>query len=228
MSQDEMRTWRTQTTPGGGWIPWRPGYWLPRRWTTRLDGDHLRYKVELDFETGDNGPQCRSVRLTARDDEAAISARDIRSVPIAACIDQAVSSAAQRGEETAGQIRISLGGSDLNEVLTHNRPRQDRRTTDRHLREVAAVYRAATTKPTKAVEDHWSPVSYSTAARWVMQARRRGFLPPTKSGVGGTPRPEDPNPRKPARGTSPITKSKPGGRRDKRERTVEKLETKEH
>lgn len=57
----------------------------------------------------------------------------------------------------------------------------DSRTNDARLHEVAEVYTAAqeTGKPTEAV-GHELFTSYSTAARLVMEARRRGFLPPAE------------------------------------------------
>lgn len=61
------------------------------------------------------------------------------------------------------------------------------RVTDDHLRDVARIYREAegqigsrgVPEPTKAVYEHFKDqASRPTAARWVMEARRRGFLPP--------------------------------------------------
>ena len=56
-----------------------------------------------------------------------------------------------------------------------------------HLRRVAEVYRAAMRAgkvPTQEVADHFGK-SHSTAARWVMQARREGFLGAAKPGAAG-------------------------------------------
>lgn len=53
------------------------------------------------------------------------------------------------------------------------------RITDKHLTEVAEVYKAADVDgrpPTRAVADHFR-TSHSTAARWVGLARSRGILP---------------------------------------------------
>ena len=64
---------------------------------------------------------------------------------------------------------------------------------DDHYREVAEVYAAAWRSgpsPTKSVERQFQ-VSHSTAARWVHECRKRGFLGPTeKRRAGGVLLPE--------------------------------------
>lgn len=58
---------------------------------------------------------------------------------------------------------------------------------DDHYRDVADIYRQAVSQrrpPTKAVASHWVRHS-STAARWVMEARKRGHLGPTRQGKAG-------------------------------------------
>jgi hypothetical protein len=58
---------------------------------------------------------------------------------------------------------------------------------DEHYKTVAAIYRAALVDPkrrktpTKAVQEHFT-VAKPTAARWVMECRRRGLLDPTTRG----------------------------------------------
>lgn len=54
------------------------------------------------------------------------------------------------------------------------------------LSEVAAVYSQAVRQrdnPTDAVRAHWT-VAHSTAAKWVMRARREKYLPPAKRRTG--------------------------------------------
>ena len=55
-----------------------------------------------------------------------------------------------------------------------------RRVTDATLRETRDIYLSAEQKPTDAVHRLHSqgPISYSTAARWVKQARERATYPP--------------------------------------------------
>jgi len=59
---------------------------------------------------------------------------------------------------------------------------------DDHYRKVATIYTEAwrtTGAPTRAVEEHFAPVHHSTAARWVQECRRRGFLAPTAERKAG-------------------------------------------
>jgi len=67
----------------------------------------------------------------------------------------------------------------LAEVKPHKAQR-GRRLEPAHFEQVAEAYRVAVqgaVPPTKAVADKFD-VPYSTAGRWVMEARRRGFLAP--------------------------------------------------
>lgn len=66
------------------------------------------------------------------------------------------------------------------ESVKHHRPQRGKRLPDEHFEQVADVYRAATfarQNPTRAVSDAFA-AKYSTAARWVMVAREKGFLGP--------------------------------------------------
>jgi hypothetical protein len=56
------------------------------------------------------------------------------------------------------------------------------RIDDAHLHEVSDVYRTAERHPTKAVAERFG-VPRPTAARWVMTARKRGFLEPPERPV---------------------------------------------
>lgn len=67
---------------------------------------------------------------------------------------------------------------------------------DDHYRRVAEIYSKAWRRgepPTQAVERHpdFAPLSHSTAARWVRECRRRGFLAQTKKRIAGGVLPQD-------------------------------------
>ncbi len=54
-----------------------------------------------------------------------------------------------------------------------------------HFADVAAVWREAqqqSSTPTRAVQERFK-VSYSTAAHWVVRARKMGLLPPSAKGT---------------------------------------------
>lgn len=185
MANGGRSDWRVSNQIGGGFISWRPGFGLPLRWTTTLDRADFPYVVELDFATDEaDGPQCRTICFKARSGDESISARRIRDIRVAECIQLAITSAAVRETRRPGEVAYELGGvGDISEQARLARP-VDERTSDERLREVAEIYRAAneeTGKPTQAVYESLPfGYSYSTAARLVMEARRRGFLPPTK------------------------------------------------
>jgi hypothetical protein len=200
MQRDKARRWRVTTrytgasavSKGEPWpfVPWRRDYGLPRSWRATLEAEHLPYIVELDFTAEENdGPSCRAIRLASREGGEPISARRVRDVPIAECIQIAVGHAGIPIERTADEIRFKMGprsAEHLTESLAHARPRSAN-TSDEHLREVARIYLGATGKPTRAVEEEFGPISHSTAARWVGEARRRGFLPPATNSRKGKP-----------------------------------------
>jgi hypothetical protein len=178
MSDDVKKQWRVTTEQGGGFVSWRPDFALPRRWRSTLDAEHLSYGVELEFATRNGTPECWALRLVARDDGEAISASRVRAIRIEECIRVAITAAAMRVERRGDEIVFTPGSRDLTErVELASRP-----GSDEHLREVAKVYEQASEKPTLAVEQAFGPIAHSTAARWVVEARRRGFLPPTTRG----------------------------------------------
>ena len=181
--RDTEKRWNVSTIPALGYVSWRPGYGLPLRWTSRLEREDMPYIVELDFATNPaTGPECRAVRLLAREDGEPISARGVRNIPIGEFMQTAITGAAAREEHgPRGVVTYTPGAADLTEGAKLARPRTrptDRRISDEHLQTVANIYSAHEEgKPTQAVADELF-ATYSTAARWVMEARRRGFLPP--------------------------------------------------
>ncbi len=90
----------------------------------------------------------------------------------------------QRARRAAG--REHEGDTPVVEATPLKVPRSGRpvQLGDDHYREVAAIYseaHAAGQPPVVAVQRQ-KPASYSTASRWVTEARRRGFLAPTRRG----------------------------------------------
>jgi hypothetical protein len=70
----------------------------------------------------------------------------------------------------------------LQERRLRERPRPGPKPkSDAHLQRVARIYRAAiergTRAPREAIVDEFT-VAYSTASKWIRDARRRGFLGP--------------------------------------------------
>jgi hypothetical protein len=101
---------------------------------------------------------------------------------------------AYQGAETLGPTRDALDA----EIDQHLRSRHA--LTPRHLKEVARVYRdalAAGISTQRAIQDRWPPISGTTARRWVLRARREGYLEPAlgpwKAGEQAAPSRKRPN-----------------------------------
>jgi hypothetical protein len=161
-------------------------------------------RVIVHFAEVEGRLECVRVDIGASFDEpeeraAIITSTVLRGVPIGDLIARARRDLAKTYE------RI---GSQANRPASHRRAAQaglaraskkgKRRggrpaLTDDFLAQVAEVYRDAWAKemrndPTRAVQD-WGggqpPVAYSTAARWVLKARRAGYLRRTERGQAG-------------------------------------------
>jgi hypothetical protein len=158
-------------------VRWRPGLTLPRQWTETFDAsERLPYRVELELEGDRDGPQCRAIRLVARPGET-ITASGLREVPLGQLIRlSAIEALGADMQAAADAVMASRFGGSMSESGDVIEPADH--ASDEHLQRVAEVYLAARKKPTQAVHDNWPFVSYSTAARWVGLARRRGFIPP--------------------------------------------------
>jgi len=91
----------------------------------------------------------------------------------------------KEGKSNAAEWARQYG--DRFKARTGGRPRE---WGDDHYRKVAAIYAIAWRSgeaPTQAVERHpdFAPISHSTAARWVRECRKRGFLGKTEKRVAG-------------------------------------------
>lgn len=160
---------------------WRPGFALPGRFSATIDADWLRYRVQLDLAVSDNAVDCVALRLESRADTEPITSRSLREIPLAECVRLATDAALVPMERKDGEITVQLGPSEPMELPSR---RPQRRIPAAWLQEAADIYLSADEHPTQAVEQLHSqaPISYSTARRWVEEARRRGLIPPTTPG----------------------------------------------
>jgi hypothetical protein len=196
MHMPERKDWDVTISPSnafGGFAPWRPGYVLPRAWHSTVDGEHLPYRVELDFTADEDGPQCQAVRFVVREEPLRVAR--LRHAQLGECIEMAIAAAAFRVEQHGKEQVVSLGGPRGEQLTEHGNvdmtervrlasqaPQHHAYGTDKHLREVADIYLAASGKPTQAVALAFAPTPRSTVARWIAKARQRGFIPATTRG----------------------------------------------
>jgi hypothetical protein len=130
----------------------------------KLEAEHGAYAVdEIWIRRLPGTPGLNSTRI--RDE-----------VPVQDLVDSAIAllHAHQTGQTDAAMAMVDVPPA----------PRRRWAVTDEHLQKVADVYRGAEKAPTEAVAAHFQGVAHRTATRWVSEARKRGFLPPTTRGKG--------------------------------------------
>jgi hypothetical protein len=162
-------------------VPWRDGYMLPDPFSAKFEGDWLPGTVELELSVGDGEVHCSAITVRTRDG-GPLTARGLRDIPLGAFVRMATAITLVPRETTAdGQTIINMTPPKY-APLEISAPRPQRRLSGECLREVATIYREAVAieePPTRAVEQRHSqgPISYKTAARWVEETRKAGFLP---------------------------------------------------
>ena len=137
----------------------------------------------------DGRPEVDEVKVSRRPGDPEIANEMLREIPLNRIVerglDQMESWARRVWAETSPDSPGPVGPESR-----HPHPyfapfeavetRRRRSITDKHLREVAAVYNADTTgTPTKAVREQ-IPTSPRNAARWVALAKKKGFINQTE------------------------------------------------
>lgn len=183
-------------------------YAVPRWIEAHVDIGDL--DVELGIEVDAHGTaRCRELRVqtyTARarelgtgtlgEDESTISGELLRTIPVARLVREAVTAAMNKVRELPDGRVVPLitDQGDRDEFYASfaggmRQPRRGSPLSDDHLRRVADLYRAALERgdpPTQTIADEFPvPLARSTAAKWVMKARERGFLGPAMQGKAG-------------------------------------------
>lgn len=195
--------------PSVDWCEWG-SHFLPQRFSVLVEGKPLPYTVEFDIEVDDGKPVARSMTLhrlvrwhqiirTPRMPQAKVrtsvgvndlSSADLRRVPVDRLFRRAVLVALHSTPSTGGRQAEAPPFDEWEEAFMEGLelPQERRRKLDdAHYREVAEVYRSAWTggrHPKSAVALRFQ-VSDSTAGRYVVEARKRGFLGPTDPGQPG-------------------------------------------
>jgi hypothetical protein len=142
----------------------------------------------------DGKPECVEFRCAVSPEHAkqgkTISAEALRRLPLGRLVEEAVLMVARPIEEIPRQARTWKNLDEARAVHAEaaKQYRRAKRSPHRHvdvtdelLEDVASVYRAnlAKGRPTAAVAEELH-YSRSRAGSLVMQARQRGFLPPTE------------------------------------------------
>lgn len=152
------------------------GLYLMTRYAVEVDDPESPVISEVHVEVIDGKPECIELRCWPRPGGAPVSSEALRSVPLRRYLRQSTTLYSER-VEFHGEVELHSATGTGDEPLliraAKQRPRQE--MTDEFLREVAAVYSEAESKPTAAVMARF-PSSRATASRWVALARERGFL----------------------------------------------------
>jgi hypothetical protein len=171
----------------GGMVPFGEGLSLPAGYEVRVDDDQFPCVVELEVAVVDGRPQCRELRVSAREGGPPVTSEEIRRLPIAGFLRHTAQYAAYRHELLPnGSVKFTpIADQDIDAVYGQLRRRGPRRGRDHErLKEVAGIYQAALARrdpPTQTVANVMS-VAQSTAAKLVRAARNEGLLPPTTRG----------------------------------------------
>lgn len=195
------------------WQEYPPGlgWWLPSRFVTWVeDATVLPNDVRLHLRIHDGEPNCDLVELLAQKtyrssatpnmkyvQAVPITSKGLRQVPVANLIRTSILAALAR--RPVGDDGSVLHAQLDDWAALYARPdvperRRGKRLGDEHFQAVSAVYRNALSAGLPPVQEvaRRFHVSGSTAGRWVVEARRRGFLGPAQPGrAGETPLEED-------------------------------------
>src|SRR5581483_2368854 len=195
------------------WVSIGDRYVLPDFFYVWVD-DPAIPAFRLSFSVSDDGlVRCNSAHVDRRKGEPSLTSAQLRAIPIDRIQREAEALAVgEVFQDEAGEwISRHSGLGDLVDVgafrkafdlaALSRRPRQGRRLSDEHFQEVARIYREANARsepPTAALTKAPLYASPPTAGRWVMEARRRGFLgpAPAQRKKGEAQRPAQPQPPK--------------------------------
>ncbi len=185
-------------------MPLGDGRHTPRRFAFLVDEDSEPYLLEIHVVFVDGRPTCENLQVRQKPGGPPVTSEGLRRVPLAGYVRACAGMHAQRitSEPDGQQVSHGTWGSanQADRAASAVAPvRKRRQITDGFLAEVAAVYTGADDSPVRAVERAFGPgVPRPTAARWVLEARRRGYLPPVDQ-TATTPSPSQGAPAKESR-----------------------------
>lgn len=142
-------------------------------------------ELEVDYEVRDGQPCCSRLVIYAPDHGAGILQEHLKEIHVANLMRLAYRATALVPDDEESSSRLNdedmrphLGKIERSVDAART---QRRKVTPEFLRRVAEVYRTNPARPTTEVARQFD-VAYSTAAGWVLRARRAGLLPATTPG----------------------------------------------
>jgi hypothetical protein len=152
------------------------GLYVMNRYAVAVDDPACPVLVELEVAMIEGQPECVELRCQPRTGQL-VTSEMLRKVPLRRYLRESANVYSVR-VTTQHEVEViaTTGPGDEPLMTRAAQNRRRRQITDEFLRDVAAAYERAGTKPTLAVM-HQFHGSRATASRWVREARNRGFLP---------------------------------------------------
>jgi hypothetical protein len=178
-----------------GWVIWDEfgdlvdvnGLHVPAEIHLRFPGAPEQPSLHATFGIRNGEPVCTAVSVEAKPhgDEVRPGDFDIVRRELANWSQAVITSVMQHNATGAGDtvnVPDFADAATAQKAYRESRRRVRRKVDEQLLTEVAALYRDnIDDKPWKAIVDRFN-VSETTAARYVVQARKAGLLPPTEPG----------------------------------------------
>ncbi|WP_375486903.1 hypothetical protein [uncultured Mycobacterium sp.] len=161
--------------------------YVPAEFYLRCPGDADQPSLLITFQVRDGAPVCTAVNLESKAQGRQVLSTDFETIrrKLNGWSEVAFKQVLHTGQESGGTRMIALGPVDPAAARTaYNavQKRTRRKITDKKLKEVAALYRDNVDDgPWQAIMDRFG-VSESTAGRYVLLARKAGYLPQTEPG----------------------------------------------
>lgn len=161
---------------------------IPNEFYLRFPGSTDQPSLTIKYEVRDGRPMCSSIHLDAKATGREIIPTDIEVIrrSLSDWTHAAITSVMQRVSVDAETGHTGIGMATEGEANAVygalNKQPKRRKITKAHLRKVASLYTDhIDDKPWSAIASHFD-VSEATAGRYVVQARKAGYLPETESG----------------------------------------------
>jgi hypothetical protein len=166
----------------GVWVEIRPGLHVLDPFVVQMTFEDPPATVEFIGGVDDGEIVCTGLALLKMDGGPSVTGDWLRRFSFREIWRTAIQMATWRSVEDGSKQPIAGSGFDIQDWAVQSlAPRRKHRITPELLERVAQVYMAASGWPTKAVAEEFQ-ISRSTAATWVGQARKDGFLPPVEKG----------------------------------------------
>lgn len=166
-------------------VPYLGRLVIDREFEVTVKDPDLPYDVALRVRVDGGVPQVVELVCSQRKGGLPVDGRGLRNIPVGELLADAVRDRA-RDSQNHRQKPLAEGERFKGPLSTPTQTRAH--ITDELLKEVADVYRSAVAlgRPVETVAEYFSEarpngtVPRNTARRWVVEARRRGFLEPSK------------------------------------------------